>query len=268
VKAQYVLKFINQEYGFLDTDLLKGDFLEFFADTAKDKNHKWIMVYKHFHNFVSGSCTFKEITVDLCNKFREYLLNEAFDLRFGDQHLSKNSCAGYFATFRAMLKITFQERRIKENVNEFLTGIKWEDPDKAYLTMQELKRLSETPCDIPVLKMASIFACFTGLRISDVLNLCWENIEHLPDGKGYCMRITTQKTKHKATLPISDEALEWCGERGTGLVFKGLKRTMIYAPLRKWIAEAGIDKHITFHCLSHIANHYTLKINVLQLLLA
>lgn len=26
---------------------------------------------------------------------------------------------------------------------------------------------------------------------------------------------------------------------------------MIYAPLRKWIADAGIDKHITFHCFRH-----------------
>ncbi len=251
VKAQYIVKFMNEEFGFLDTDLLKGDFLAYFAETAMKKNHKWAMVYKHFYIFVDGSCTFKEITVDLCNKFKEYLLEEAVDLRLGEEKLSQNSCAGYFSTFRAMLKIAYQNRRIKENVNDYINGIKWEDPEKAYLTIEELKRLAETPCDIPVLKVASIFSCFTGLRISDVLNLSWENIVLMPDGNSHCMRIVTQKTKSRATLPISDEALQWCGERGEGLVFKGLKRTMIYAQLRKWIAEAGIDKHITFHCFRH-----------------
>ena len=34
------------------------------------------------------------------------------------------------------------------------------------------------------------------------------------------MRIRTQKTKTQATLPLSDEALSYCGEQGRGMVFK------------------------------------------------
>ena len=37
---------------------------------------------------------------------------------------------------------------------------------------QEVKQLAATPCDIPVLKSASLFACLTGLRISDILKRC------------------------------------------------------------------------------------------------
>lgn len=71
-----------------------------------------------------------------------------------------------------------------------------------------------------------------------------------PD-QGYYIRICTEKTETEATLPISQEALELCGEWGTGKVFKGLTRSMTHHPLKQWIAEAGIRKHITFHCFRH-----------------
>ncbi len=91
-----------------------------------------------------------------------------------------------------------------------------------YLTLNEVKQLAATPCDIPVLKAASLFACLTGLRISDILNLQWEDFAIAPD-QGYCLRIKTQKTQTEATIPISYEAYELCGTPDTGKVFKGLK---------------------------------------------
>ena len=65
------------------------------------------------------------------------------------------------------------------------------------------------------------------------------------------MRLRTEKTETETTLPISDEALELCGERATGKVFKGLERSMIQHPLHKWLKLAGIEKHITFHGFRH-----------------
>lgn len=72
-----------------------------------------------------------------------------------------------------------------ENVNDFLEGIKWQEVKKEYLTLDEMKILDATECDVPVLKQASMFGLFTGLRLSDLLQLRWENIEQSPDG-GYC----------------------------------------------------------------------------------
>lgn len=86
----------------------------------------------------------------------------------------------------------------------------------------------------------------TGLRISDILKLDWRDFEVGPD-QGYYIRICTEKTETEATLSISQEALELCGEWGTGKVFKGLTRSITHHPLKQWIAEAGIRKHITFH---------------------
>ena len=128
---------------------------------------------------------------------------------------------------------------------------------KEYLTLDEVKKLAATPCKIPVLKQASLFACMTGLRISDILKLEWRDFEVGPD-QGYYIRICTEKTETEATLPISQEA--------TGKVFKGLTRSMTHHPLKQWIAEAGIRKHITFHCFRRCIFSYSLKIRNLQVL--
>ena len=148
------------------------------------------------------------------------------------------------------MKIAYRDKLIKENINDFLEKIEWEDVKKQYLTADELKRLAATPCDIDVLKRASLFSCLTGLRISDILNLKWEDLEIAPD-QGYCIRIRTQKTQTEAVLPISYEAIELCGEESTGKVFKGLTRSMVNYPLKKWIKQAGIEKNITFHGFRH-----------------
>ena len=251
IVSQRIISIVNEEYGFLDKQKMKDDFLEYFARIAKSKYEKWEMVFKHFYNFVNGKCAFKDVTVDLSRKFRKYLLTEARQLNDNSKPLSNNSVAGYFSTYRALLKIAFRDKRIKENINEYLDKVKWKDTKKEFLTLDEIKQLAATECDIPVLKCASIFACMTGLRISDILNLKWENIESMPDSSGFCMRIRTEKTDSEELIPISDEALEFCGTRKEGVVFKGLKRVMIYAPLRKWIEKAGITKHITFHCFRH-----------------
>lgn len=263
VEAIRIQMLINEEYDFLDKDRMKGDFLAYFAEIATKKDQKWEKVFKHFSNFVKGKCSFAEVDVDLCRRFREYLLTDARQLSDPTRRLKNNSLAGYFSTFRALLKIAYRDRYIKENVNDFLDKIKWEDTHKEYLTLEEVKSLVNTPCDIPVLKAASIFSCMTGLRISDILQLEWKHIRKTTNG-GYCMRIRTEKTETEATLPISAEALEWCGEPDNGRVFKGLLRYMVYKPLKEWVVKAGIEKPITFHCFRHLNLSLPLKMNGLQ----
>ncbi len=240
---------INEEYGFLDKNKMKSDFLAFFKKQAIDKDQKWQMVYSHFERFVEGQCTFGEINVDLCRRFRDYLL-KAKQMKNDKLTISRNSAAGYFSTFRALLKIAYRDKYIRENINDFLDKIDYEEVRKEYLTLEEVKLLVATKCEIDVLKRASIFSCLTGLRISDILKLDWSEIK-LGADNGYCMRIRTEKTDTETTLPISNEALDFCGERDEGLVFKGLLRSMTQYPLKKWIKSAGIDRRITFHCFRH-----------------
>ena len=164
--------------------------------------------------------------------------------------ISQNSAAAYFSTFRALLKLAYRDKHIYENINEYLDKIDKKDTKIEFLTHEEVKQLAKTPCVIPVLKSASLFSILTGLRISDIKNLKWEDILPASDG-AYWIRIKTEKTDTETTLPLSEEALEICGKRDTGRVFKGLDRNMTFTPLKDWIKEAGIKKKITFHCFRH-----------------
>lgn len=241
---------INEEFGFLDHNKKKMDFLPYFKEYADNKGDKWGAVYKHFHKFCGGKCTFGDLTVEFCLKFQQYLL-DAPSLIHPKQKMCKNTVAAFWGTFRAIVKKAYLDKYLRENINDYLSALKKEDVHKEYLTQEEVIKLANTPCDYPVLKQASLFSCLTGLRISDILKLTWEEIQLAPD-EGYCLRFTSQKTDRDVTIPIGFQAYELLGERGVGKVFKGLKRCWTQGPLKKWVADAGItNKHITFHCFRH-----------------
>ena len=237
---------VNDRYDFFDRHKLKADFLEYYRRQLRKHDQKWEFVYHHFYNFVHGKCTFEEIDIDLCNKFREYLLN-AKQLR-RDGRISKNSASGYWSTFRGLLKILYRNQLIKTNINDFLDKIETEDTPKDYLSVEELYKLAETPCKKPILKTAALFSCLTSLRISDIPSLQWHEIVDFAAG-GKCVHTITQKTKTEDIIPISDEALQLIGysPEKNGLVFKGLKRSWTQQPMKEWIRKAGITKNITFH---------------------
>ncbi len=249
IRAQRELSIINEQYGFLDKTKYKMDVIEYFQDIVLGKDQKWGIVLEHFKKFSHGTCTFSELTIEFCNAFRDYL-STANRLNSATLKISPNSAASYWSTFRAFLAIAVKEGYISENINNHLDKLQTKDTKREFLTIDELRRLYDTPCNYPVLRAASIFSCLTGLRISDILQLEWKHIQDYPTG-GKCVRIKTEKTDTEATIPISNEALELCGTPSSGIVFKGLSRTMVYHHLPKWIAAAGITKKITFHCFRH-----------------
>ena len=257
IRSERELAIIRGQFDFLDKHKQKMDFLAYFRKKLESKDQKWIRVYDHFKNYCHGKCLMSDITVPFCEGFREYLL-KAKHLKNESMDLSQNSAAGYWSTFRGCLKIAYHEKMLKENVNDFLESISGTSSRREYLTLEEVRQLANTPCDVPDLKNASLFSCLTGLRISDILALDWSNIVKAQDG-GWCIRIRTEKTDTEATLPLTDEAYKLCGKHSTGPVFKNLKRYNTHAPLKEWVEAAGITKHITFHCFRH--TFATLQVN-------
>ena len=164
---------VNERYDFFDKEKMKGSFLDYFKEKAYKKNTKWENVYLHFEKFCNGKCRFDEINVDLCNKFKEYLMT-AHQLRHTNQTLHTNSIAGYWSTFRAVLHTAYREHKILENPNGFLERIDTIPTEKEHLSRQELVNLANTPCSSEVLKKAFLFSCLTGLRKSVIKQLTWD----------------------------------------------------------------------------------------------
>lgn len=143
---------------------------------------------------------------------------------------------------------------MKDNPVKRVKGIKRVDFKRQYLTLEEVKSLMKTECEIPILKSAFLFSCLTGLRWSDIEKLSWEEIEHSIEN-GCLILFKMKKTKSEETLPISSQAYEIINNLSMNesqLVFGGLKYSAWHnLRLAQWKMKAGIKKHITFHCARH-----------------
>lgn len=265
VKCRRTEAIINEEYGFLDRNRGKESFLEYFrSKMADDDNYRnWNTAYKHFEKYCGGSCTFDNLTLDFCQGFLTYLLSLTTPTK---GKMMASTANNNLNKLKCVLRIAYEEKRIKENIAPRLKHAKESSTKREFLTLEEVRMLAATPCEKPVIRSAALFSCLTGLRISDIIRLQWENIIRGADG-GWCMHIVTKKTKTEAVLPLSDEALALCGERDEGQVFKGLTKTILPLYLKDWIKSAGITKHITFHVRRHSHSSFLLKTNDLQRIL-
>lgn len=224
----------------------------------------WKRVHELLKIFAKGdTILFSQIDLKLIESFRMFLLNAP---QGGGKKgvISQNTASTYFSIFKAALKQAFIDGYLTVDIRAKIKGIQGQESRREYLTIEELNRLAQTPCG-PLLKRAALFSALTGLRHCDIQKLKWSEIEVF--NGGYRLNFTQQKTKGVEYMPISEQAFQLCGERKDGeqLVFAGLPDpSWINRPIKKWVAEAGITKHITYHCARHSVFSFSLKFNSLQ----
>lgn len=231
------------------------NFLEYFREMEKKRHAQfseaisttWNRVYENFKIFINGdTIPFSKIDLKLIEEFRLYLLS-AKRGGFKTGTISPNTASTYFSVFKAVLKQAFIDGYLTTDLSAKAKSIQGRESRREYLTVEELNTLARTPFD-PIVKRAALFSALTGLRHSDIQKLTWAEIEEF--NGGYRLNFTQQKTKGVEYMPISKQAYQLCGERKDDelLVFAGLPDpSWISKPLERWIKQAGITKHITFH---------------------
>jgi len=257
IRAQRQIEIQNGVYGFRDNEKQKASFtnyIELLTEKRKDSlgNYgNWDSMLKHLQSYIPMDVTFAEVDMKFVQGFKEYLDKEAKTK--SDQNLSQNSKYSYFNKFRAALKQAVKDGIIPTNPSEGVEAFKQGEPQREFLSLEELQAAVKAECEIPKLKTAFLFSCLTGLRWSDINKLLWSEIQHSND-MGYYIRFRQKKTKGAETLPISDQAFALLGERQANeeRVFKGLKYSAWHnMKLQQWMMKAGISKTITFHCARH-----------------
>lgn len=250
IKCRRTESIINEEFGFLDRSKGKESFLEYFKKRMNERGntHNWSAAFTHFCNYTKGECRFCDLTVPYCQKFLDYLLSD--ECMHKGKRMMATTANNNLMKLKCILSLAYEDGLIRENISKKMVRAKAHGIPRKFLTSEELVRLAQTPCKSDVLRRAGLFSCLTGLRLSDCINLSWDNIQKTSDD-GWAMVIVTQKTSTAATLPISQEAIELCGTRSEGQVFKGLTHGLVSCHLKDWIKAAGITKHITFHCFRH-----------------
>jgi len=170
--------------------------------------------------------------------------------------LSANSCNLYFSKLVAALNEAVKKGLIRSNPANLLETeqrARLEQAERAYLTADEIRTLSLTPCPNAQVRDAFLFSCMCGLRWSDIKALTWGRIN--TSGETWQVETRMQKTQRLLYLPLSDEARKFLPERGDkgpeDLVFTlpGFQTTN--KDVKKWAQRAGITKDVTFHCARH-----------------
>lgn len=224
-------------------------FNEYFGSIVADRKRTgvnyegWLSAHKQLNKF-KKSIHFFEITEQLLEEYRSFLLKT----------LKQNTALAYFSKAKAVIHKAYRGNLINNPINpaERVKPPKQVDTHREYLTKDEIEKLAATECRYDVLKRAFLFSCLTGMRWSDIQKLTWSELRNI-DGQ-YHIFYTQMKTKNSEVLPILDLAYSLLGEPKDKdeKVFKNLTYSAYHnAAIVKWVANAGIKKHITFHCARH-----------------
>ena len=250
IKCRRTESVINEQFGFLDRAKGRESFLDYFEKQMQENEYgyNWQTAFGHFKDYCGGSCCFDNITVDYCQKFLAYLMSEKC-ARNGKRMMasSANNC---LCKLKAVLRIAFDDGKLKENVATKLEKAENDSTPREFLTLQEVKRLDATPCKSEVLRRAALFSVLTGLRISDIIRLKWDNIEPSADG-GWMLHFRSKKLIRRASCLSATR--QWsCVVSGVkGRCSRTSPQGIVSYHLKGWLKAAGITKHITFHCFRH-----------------
>ena len=245
IKLKRDLEIINNDNGIIPYYKKKSNFVEYFEKLCKNKSNtenSWNNTLKKLKEFTKGNIAINNIDEIWLEEFKKHLLTK----------VSNNTANTYFSKIKACLSQAVKDKLINSNPSQNVKQIPIIDIERVYLTNDELKMLSKTDCQHNSVKLAFLFACNTGLRLSDIKKLTWENI--LFDENKI---VTSQKkTKESLYLPLNQNAIEILeGIKNNKIqgftVFELPCNTLIREHLKIWTARANINKHVTFHTSRH-----------------
>lgn len=227
-------------------------------------------VIEHLKEYKGEEITMADVDKDYCEGFLVYLSTAKSRKRKKDDTkkdnakvLSKFTQGLYMTIFNMAMKMAVREGVLPYNpMDKTDKGrtIKVGESNRVFLDIDELKAMIRTDCHSEVTKMAFIFSCYTGLRISDVRGLKWGDLKavQLQDGQAtYKMSIIMQKTQRRLDCTLPKDALKWLpqreGESDNDNVFSSLpiNQNTLNHQLKKWAEKAGVKKNISFHCARH-----------------
>lgn len=259
VRAKRIIEFQNNRFGFSNAGINKeADFFIYYDKHAKIEkgNRNTQSVRKKLHAFVGkDKLPFKLIDEDFVLKYIKFLQK----CEHGGKPLNKNTIQKYFFHFTHILKIAVRDNILDYNPADRIDPKlkpKGEFSHREYLTEEELVKLSNTKTKYRHTSTIFLFSCLTGLRYSDVTALRWKDL--IPTGNGsYRLSIVQEKTDVHLEFTIPPSAVALLPSRGyaskpnTKIFGKKYAVNSVESQLRKWVAAAGINKYISFHCSRH-----------------
>lgn len=242
--AKRLVEVRNGQYGFKSRETV--NLLEYVQRIIENKKGSTKRRYDALLGILQGWCR-PSMTLEDVNA----TWFTAFLSKLEKQHYARNTMAVYSATMRYIINQAYREGLLPNNPIANIKGVGYEETNRVYLTVEEVRLLAKTPCGNDVTKRAFLFGCLTGMRHCDIRALTWGDVH---DQDGYTRIIFRQaKTKGQEYLDISKQAVALMGERGSDdtPVFPLMHWSSVRKHLSSWAAAAKINKHVTFHSSRH-----------------
>jgi site-specific recombinase XerD len=186
-----------------------------------------------------------QVTAKWVENFRDYLLNEC--------GLKQNTAASYETAIRIALKQAVRDSILPVNPADGVKAIGGIESHRIFLTESEVKSiaLAEASDELEItVKKAFLFACYTGLRVSDLKSITWGDVQH---GSNQLIK-RQKKTKDIVYVPLNKTAGEIINHKALHpheeKVFP-LLESEGYTRLRALAQRAGIKKRIGWHTARH-----------------
>ena len=242
--AKRLVELRNGQYGFeTREDVALREYVQRIIEEKKGSTRRR---YEALASILEGcthpSMMLTDITPAWFSSFLNYI---------GKQGFARNTMAVYTATMRYIVNQAHREGLLVNNPIAGIKGVGYQETNRTYLTIDEVRLLAATPCPNEVTKRAFLFGCMTGLRNCDIRALTWGDV-HRQDG--YTRIIFRQrKTKGQEYLDISAQAASVMGRKGRAddHVFPLLCWHSVRNHLLAWARRAKLNKHLTFHVSRH-----------------
>lgn len=229
------------------------DYFEKYIEAYTKKDIRMITgAFERFKDFMAQEyphrkeqIRFDELTPEMIKGFVEYL-----------QSRSRGEGAlGYYQRFKKVINSAVEKNIIHKSPCTGIRCIVDENSlKKDVLSVEEIQQLAQTPYQNTELRRAFLFCLYAGLRYCDVVDLKYSNVDY----SGKRIRFEQDKTKGHSknsvvVIPLSQTLLSFIGPKPEkdDYIFHLPSHTGCLKALRTWVARAGIDKHITWHCARH-----------------
>lgn len=202
------------------------------------------------YNKYSKTIKPEQISKDMVIDFTEYLQSRSKGegahsiykrfkkvIKYAIEHdvMIKNPCTG--------ISITIDEQQLKKDV----------------LSIEEIQTLISTEYEEqnPEIRRAFIFCLYCGLRYCDVKDLTFRNV----DFANKLLKFEQNKTKgHSANsgviIPLNEGLIKLIGspknpDNRDEVIFTLPSYSSCLSGVKHWMKQAGINKHISWHCARH-----------------
>jgi integrase len=190
------------------------------------------------------SIQLSQITPQWVDGFQQFLLKGT--------NLSPTTAYDYSKAIRMALRKAVNDNILLKNPAAGVKGLPEPETDHVFLNTEEVQKLVDTEMSSKLgeeIRRAFIFACYTGLRISDIKSLKWGDVELSP------LQIIKRQKKTQRAVYVPLKETSWKiindgrehnpNDKVFSLIANTKSQTNQY--LLRWAEKAGVKKPVGWH---------------------